>query len=153
MFKGESVGNGILRLFRCRSEGAGTVSCAVAAPLLVLAFAIATDYANVSQFRSHVKLAAEAASVAAAEVTAQEPGRTVELASQVGAAVFVHDAPSAAGTPTIGVRSRAPVATATVAYDGIAPSNFGSALGYDAVKVDASATSFTPIADSRPAAR
>jgi Flp pilus assembly protein TadG len=153
MFKGESAGNGILRLFRRRSEGAGTVSCAVAAPLLVLAFAVGTDYANVSRFRSHVKLAVDAASVAAAEVTAQEPGRTVELASQVGAAVFLRDAPRAAGTPTIGVKGRAPVATATVGYDGVAPSNFGSALGYDAVKVDASATSFTPIADSRPAAR
>ena len=152
MFRRNSARSGFSRLFRHpHPEGRGTVSCAVAAPLLVLAFAVATDYANVSRFRSHVKLAADAASVAAAEVTAREPDRSVELASQVGAAVFVHDAPQTAGAPTIGVKNRVPVVTATVGYAGVAPSNFGSALGYDFVKVDASATSFTPVADSRPA--
>jgi hypothetical protein len=102
---------------------------------------------------SGVKLAADAASLAAPEVTAREPDRSGELASQVGAAVFVRDPPrGAAGTPTIGVKNRVPVVTATVGYAGVAPSNFGSALGYDVVKVDASATSFTPLADSRPTA-
>jgi Flp pilus assembly protein TadG len=138
---------------RSRSEGVGTVSCAAAVPLLVLAFAVATDYGNVSRFRSHVERAADAASVAAAEVVAREPDRTAELASEVGAAVFLRDAPrGAAGTPTVGVKNRAPIVTATVGYAGVAPSNFGSALGYDAVQVDASAISFTPLADSRPSA-
>jgi Flp pilus assembly protein TadG len=151
MFRSKSGGGGLYRLFR-HSEGGGIVSCAVAAPLLVLAFAVATDYTNVSRFRTHVKLAADAASVAAAEVTARQPDGAGELASQVGAAVFVRDAPrGAAGTPTVGVKNRAAMVTATVGYAGVAPSNFGSALGYDRVKVDASATSFAPIADSRPA--
>lgn len=153
MFRSQSGGGGLSRLLR-HSEGGGIVSCAVAAPLLVLAFAVATDYAHVSRFRSHVKLAADAASVAAAEVTARQPDGAGELASQVGAAVFVRDAPrGAAGTPTVGVKNRAATVTATVGYAGVAPSNFGSALGYDGVKVDASATSFAPLADSRAAGR
>ena len=47
------------------------------------------------------------------------------------------------------MKNRAAIVTATVGYAGVAPSNFGSALGYDAVTVDASATSFTPLADFR----
>ena len=39
--------------------------------------------------------------------------------------------------------------TAIVGYAGVAPSNFGSALGYDAVSVNASATSLNRVADSR----
>ena len=69
MFRRRSAGSGFSRLFRHLVPKAARPShCAVAAPLLVLAFAVATDYANVSHFRSHVKLAADAASVAAAEV-------------------------------------------------------------------------------------
>ena len=58
---------------RPRSEGGGAVACASMAPLLVLAFAVAADYANVSRFRSHVQLAADAASLAAAEAIARHP--------------------------------------------------------------------------------
>jgi hypothetical protein len=44
--------------------------------------------------------------------------------------------------------------TANVGYAGVAPSNFGSALGYDAVSADASSTSPARVADFRsPAAR
>ena len=55
----------------------------------------------------------------------------------------------AAGTPTVAAKSRAAVVTAIVGYAGVAPSNFGSALGYDAVSVNASATSLNRVADSR----
>ena len=44
------------------------------------------------------------------------------------------------------------MATATVGYDGVAPSNFGSALGYGAFRVSASATSPALVADSHGAA-
>jgi len=42
--------------------------------------------------------------------------------------------------------------TATVGYDGVAPSNFGSALGYGAFHVSASATSRALVADSQTTA-
>ena len=45
--------------------------------------------------------------------------------------------------------SRAPLVTTIVGYQGVAPSNFGAALGYGAVSVDASATSHAQIADTR----
>ncbi len=144
------------RLFgRPRSQGNATVACAAALPLVVLAFAVATDYANVSRFRTHIQSAADAASLAAAEVVARQPDRSGDLASQVATGVFAHDAPqSATGKPTVEVQNRAAVVTANVGYTGVAPSNFGSALGYNAIRVDASATSFTPIADFRsPSAR
>jgi hypothetical protein len=49
--------------------------------------------------------------------------------------------------------SRAALVTATVGYDGVAPSNFGSALGYGAFRVSASATSPALVAASEtPAA-
>jgi Flp pilus assembly protein TadG len=140
-------------LGRSRSEGGGAVACASMAPLLVLAFAIAADYANVSRFRSHVQLAADAASVAAAEAIARHPdpagGTDVDdRASKVANAVFGSHAPrGAAGTPA--VRSTGGAVTAIVGYAGLVPSNFGSALGYDAVSVDASATLPSRVADSR----
>ena len=46
-------------LSRPRSEGTGVVACASAAPLVVLALAVAADYAKVSHFRSRVQLAAD----------------------------------------------------------------------------------------------
>ena len=59
---------------RTRSEGAGLVACASAAPLAILALAVAVDYAKVSHFRSRVQFAAGSASVAAAEAIARQPG-------------------------------------------------------------------------------
>ena len=62
------------RLFAApRSEGASAVACAAAMPLVVLALAVATDYAKVSHFRGRVQLAADAASLAAAETVARHP--------------------------------------------------------------------------------
>lgn len=142
------------RFGRPRPEGGGTVvACAAAAPLIVLALAIAADYANVSRFRTRVQLAAEAASLAAAEAIARHPaggGDIDDLAGQVAAVVFARNAPRGAdGTPTVAAKSRAAVVTATVGYSGLAPSNFGSALGYDAISVSASAISLARVADSR----
>jgi Flp pilus assembly protein TadG len=141
---------------RPHPEGGGVVACAAAMPLVVLALAVATDYASVSRFRTRVQLAAEAASVAAAEAIARQPDRAGgvdDFASQVAAAVFTRRAPrGAAGTPAVAVKSQAAAVTATVGYAGLAPSNFGSALGYDAVTAEASATSLMRVADSRSAA-
>ena len=71
------------------------------------------------------------------------------LAGQVAGIVFGH-APHGAGTPTVAVKSGAAAVTATVGYAGLAPSNFGSVLGYDAVSADASSTSLARVADFRP---
>src|ERR1700722_5379282 len=95
------------RFSRLVGEGGGAVACASMAPLLVLAFAVAADYANVSRFRSHVQLAADAASVAAAEAIARHPdpagGTDVDdRASKVANAVFVsHLRPSSAGAAAV----------------------------------------------------
>jgi len=144
------------RLFRPpRPEGGGAVACAAAMPLAVLALAVVADYANVSRFRTRVQLAADAASLAAAEAIARRPDRAggsdVDgLANRVAAAVFARRAPRGAeGTPTVAAKSAAAAVTATVGYAGVAPSNFGSALGYDAISVSASAISLTRLADSR----
>jgi uncharacterized membrane protein len=137
---------------RPRSEGAGVVAFASAMPLAVLALAVAVDYEKVSHFRSRVQIAADAASVAAAEAIAREPGVANDsdaLAAQIADSVFMGHAPRGAGTPTVAVKTRAAAVTATVGYAGVAPSNFGSALGYDAVSVDASSTSLARVADSR----
>jgi Flp pilus assembly protein TadG len=127
------------RLFsRPRSEGAGVVACAAAAPLVVLALAVAADYAKVSHFRSRVQLAADRASVATAEAIARQPDVANEgdvRGVQIADSVFLRHAPRGAGTP--------------VGYAGVAPSNFGSALGYDGVSVDASSTSLARVADLR----
>ena len=148
------------RLARPRPEGSGgTIACAAAMPLVLLALAVSADFASVSRFRTRVQLAADAASLAAAEAIARDPGGAAkpdaeDLASQVAAAVFARRAPrGAAGAPTVRVRSRAAVVTATVGYGGQAPSNFGAALGYDAISVDASASALTRLANSRSAAR
>jgi Flp pilus assembly protein TadG len=148
------------RLFgRPHSEGGGgAVAYAAAAPLIVLALAVAADYANVSRFRTCVQFAAEAASLAAAEAIARHPDRADgsdvdDLDTRIAAAVFARHAPrGAGGTPTVAAKTRAAVVTATVGYSGVAPSNFGSALGYDAISVRASAISLTRLADSRAAA-
>ena len=73
-----------------------------------------------------------------------------DLAGQVAEFVFIGRAPRGAGTPTVDVKSHAAAVTATVGYVGVAPSNFGSAFGYDAVSVDASSTSLARVADFRP---
>jgi Flp pilus assembly protein TadG len=154
-----SAGGRLSRRFsRPRPEGGGAVACAAAAPLVVLALTVAADSANVLRFRTRVQLAAEAASLAAAEAIARHPDRAGgsvvdDLASRVAAGVFARNAPrGAGGTPTVAAKSRAAVVTATVGYAGVAPSNFGSALGYDAISVSASAISLTRIADSRSTA-
>lgn len=147
------------RLGRPRREGGGkTVACAAVMPLVMLALAVGADFASVSRFRTRVRLAADAASLAAAEAVARDPGRAAEpdagdLARQVAATVFARHAPrGAVGAPTVAVKSRAAVVTASVGYAGQAPSNFGAALGYDAISVDASASALTRLADSRSAA-
>ena len=142
---------GRLRHWLCRlnAEGGGAVACASAAPLIVLALAVAADRAHVSRFRVQVQLAADAASLAAAGAVARNPGDS----ARVAAAVFARKAPSgAAGTPSVAATSRAAVGIATVAYDGVAPSNFGSVLGYGAFRVSASATSRALLADSQTTA-
>jgi uncharacterized membrane protein len=122
-------------------------------PLAVLALAVTADYAKVSHFRNRVQQATDAASVAAAEAVSRQPdiaaGNDV-LAGQVADVVFRGGAPRGAGTPTVAVKSNAAAVTATVGYAGLAPSNFGSVLGYDAVSADASSTSLARVADLRP---
>ena len=135
-------------------SGGGSVALASAAPLIALALAIAADHARVSRFRAQVQLAADAASLAAAGAIARHPDSSGDgVANRVAAAVFARNAPSGAiGTPTVAATSRAAVVTATVGYDGVAPSNFGSALGYGAFQVSASATSHALVADSQTTA-
>ena len=65
-------------IVRRRPEGGGAVACAAAMPLVVLALAVAADYASMSRFRTHVQLAADAASLAAAEAIARHPSRAGE---------------------------------------------------------------------------
>ena len=134
------------------SEGGGLVACAAAMPLAMLALAVTADYARVSHFRDRVQQATDAASVAAAEVVAQRDiaADNDVLAGQVADVVFQGHAPREAGTPTVAVKSSAAAVTATVGYAGLAPSNFGSVLGYDAVSADASSTSLARVADFRP---
>jgi hypothetical protein len=70
--------------------------------------------------------------------------------ARVASAVFARNAPcGASGTLSVAATSTDAVVTATVGYDGVAPSNFGSALGYGAFHVSASATSQALIADSQ----
>ena len=98
-------------------------------------------------------MAADAASLAAAEAVARQPdiaNGSDALAGQVADVVFLGQAPRGAGTPNVAVKSSAAAVTATVGYAGLAPSNFGSVLGYDAVSADASSTSLARVADSRP---
>jgi hypothetical protein len=137
---------------RLRSEGAAVIACAAAAPIAVLALAVAADYAHVSHFRSGVQIAADTASVVTADAFARRPGAADDgdaFAAQIADSVFMDRAPRGAGTPTVVVKSRATAVTATVGYAGVAPSNFGSALGYDAVSADASSTSPVRVADFR----
>jgi uncharacterized membrane protein len=141
---------------RLRSEGSGVVACASVMPVAVLALAVAADYAHVSHFRSGIQRAADAASLAAAEAVARQldANSGEGLAGQVAGVVFTSHAPDGAGTPNVAVKSSAAAVTATVGYAGLAPSNFGSAFGYDAVSVDASSISPARVADFRsPVAR
>lgn len=144
------------RGFGCprRERGGAAVACAAAAPLLLLALAVSADYASVSRFRTRVQRAANAASLAAAEAIARDSGGASggvdALAAHVAEAVFMTRAPrGAAGAPVVAAKSRAAFAMATVAYTGVAPSNFGAALGYDAISVSASAIAPARLADSR----
>jgi uncharacterized membrane protein len=142
---------------RTLAEGGMPVACASVMPLIVLALAIAADYANVARFRTHVQLAADAAALAATGLVARHPvgadGRDVDALAEEAAAVFALNAPrGAAAAPTVETRRRASLVTTTVGYEGVAPSSFGSALGYGAIGVSASATSNALVADSRRAA-
>jgi Flp pilus assembly protein TadG len=140
------------RLGRPAAEGGAMVAWASAAPLIALV--VAADRADVFRFRTQVQLAADAASLASAAAVARHPdGAGDGVATRVAAAVFARNAPrGAAGTPTVAAMSRGAVVTATVAYDGVAPSNFGLALGYGAFRVSASATAPALVADSQAAA-
>ena len=152
-----SAGRRFSRLIvRRRPEGGSAVASPRPMPLVVLALAVAADYAEHVVVQGPCSAApADAASLAAADAIARQPSRAGEsdvegLAGQVAAAVFVRRAPrGAAGAPTVATRSRAAAVTASVGYAGVAPSNFGSALGYDAISVEASATSLARLADSR----
>src|SRR5579872_3184452 len=90
------------RLGRPRPEGGGgTVACAAFVPLALLALGVAADFASVSRFRTHVQLAADAASLAAADAIARDPARVAKpdgdaLASRTAAAVFARHAPHGA---------------------------------------------------------
>jgi uncharacterized membrane protein len=139
-------------LGRRTSEGTTTVACAVAMPLIVLIFAVGADYAKVAHFRSGVQHAANVASSATAEAVARQrdvANDSDALADEVADSVFLGQAPRGAGTPTVAVKSAATAVTANVGYAGLAPSNFGSAFGYDEVSVDASFTSLARLADYR----
>jgi Flp pilus assembly protein TadG len=138
---------------RPHSEGAGAVALAAAMPLAIMALAVTADYARVSHFRSGVQKAADAASIATAEAVARQPDIAVDndaLAGRVADAVFVGNAPRGAGKPNVSVKSSAAAVTATVGYAGLAPSNFGTVLGYDVVSAAASSTSLARVADFRP---
>jgi uncharacterized membrane protein len=146
---GRVSGGGLSRIFsRTHPEGAGPVALAATLPLAVLALAVTADYAKVSHFRGLVQQATDAASVAAAEAAARQPDITNDaLAGQVADVVFLDHAPRGAGTPSVALKSTAGAVTATVGYAGLAPSNFGSVLGFSA---DASSTSLARVADFRP---
>jgi Flp pilus assembly protein TadG len=151
---GRVSADGFSRLLaRHSSKGGGLVACAAAMPLAVLALAVTADYVKVSHFRDRVQRATDAASVAAAEAVARQPDIAADndvLAGQVADVVFRGHAPRGAGAPTVAVKSSGAAVTATVGYAGLAPSNFGSVLGYDAVSADASSTSLARVADFRP---
>jgi Flp pilus assembly protein TadG len=120
----------------------------------VLGFAIAVDYSNALRFKARVKAAADVASIAACEAIAKNPrgeaGLAVdELARRVAAAIFAVNAPSgAAGAPTVAVGGSASAVTTLVRYEGVAPSNFGDALGYGGLSVSVSTTSPFLIGDA-----
>ncbi|MGA8583567.1 MAG: hypothetical protein WB715_06985 [Roseiarcus sp.] len=128
------------RRLRSRPNGEGG---GAAAPLIVLAVAVAADHAHVSRFRTQVQLAAGAASLAAAGAIARHPEISGDsVGARVASAVFARNAPrGASGTLSVAATSADAVVTATVGYDGVAPSNFGSALGYGVFHVSVSATS------------
>jgi Flp pilus assembly protein TadG len=138
-------------LSRPNGEGGGAVAFAAAAPLIVLAVAVAADHAHVSRFRTQVQLAAGAASLAAAGAIARHPEISGDsVGARVASAVFARNAPrGASGTLSVAATSTDAVVTATVGYNGVAPSNFGSALGYGAFHVSVSATSRALVADSQ----
>jgi hypothetical protein len=152
MFGPKLVGRFWQTLSRPQSEGAGTIALAAMAPLAVMALAVTADYAKVSHFRNGVQKAADAASVLTAEAVAREPDLALDhdaFAARVADFVFLGHAPPGAGTPNVALKSSAAAVTATIGYTGLAPSNFGSVLGYDAVSADASSTSLARVADFR----
>ena len=152
-----AFGAGRSQFWRRRVPGDGggaLVACAAAMPLIVLAVAVAVDCANVARFTSRVEHAADAAAAAVSRTIARNPnvdGRDVDqIAERIADFVFARNAPPGArGTPTVATTSRASVVMTTVGYQGVAPSTFGSALGYGAISVRVAATSLGLVADSR----
>ncbi len=150
-------GAGRPQLWRRRARGNGggaLVACAAAMPLIVFAVTVAVDYASVARFTTCVQLAADAAAAAVSTTIARNPnvdGRDVDqVAERIVAFVFARNAPPGAhAAPTVATTGRASVVTTTVGYQGVAPSNFGSALGYGAISVKAAASSPGLVADSR----
>ena len=141
-------------LSRPDGEGGNAVAFAAAAPLMVLAVAVAADHAHVSRFRTQVQLAADAASLAAAGAIARHPESAGDsVGARAASAAFARNAPrGSSGTLSVAATSANAVVTATVGYDGVAPSNFGSALGYAAFHVSVSAASQALVANSQTTA-
>jgi hypothetical protein len=69
--------------------GDAAIAWASAAPLIVLALAVAADHVRVLRFKTQVRLAADAASLAAAGAIARHPdGAGDRVANRVAAVVF-----------------------------------------------------------------
>lgn len=124
-------------------DGGSVVACAAVMPLLMLALAVGADYWSVSRFKMRVQLAAEAASIAAAEaISAHVNGSDADdasaLAKLAAAQAFAREAPrEAIGAPTVAAGKGGSI----VGYAGFAPSSFGAILGYSAINVSASIAS------------
>jgi Flp pilus assembly protein TadG len=127
-------------------RGATAVIFAGTLPVVLLAMAVAIDYTNASRFKTRVQAAADAASLAATEALARNPnganGLSVEqYAQQVANGYFTANAPpGATGAPTVTASSYNSTVTVAVGYQGTAPSNFGSVLGYSGFTASTSST-------------
>ena len=129
--------------------GASAVMFAVSLPLVLLSIAVAIDYTNASRFKTRVQAATDAASLAATEAIAQNPNaknlssdQATAIATPIAVAYFVANAPpGATGRPTVTPTSYNSTVTTTVAYQGTAPSNFGTLLGYGGMTANTLATS------------
>ena len=131
------------------AEGGGAVACAAAAPLIVLALAVAADHAHVGALPDPGsacgggRLARRSGGdgAPAGRRRRRRPGSPPPFSPATPLS-------GATGKPSVAATNRAAMVTATVAYDGVAPSNFGSVFGYGAFHVSASATSHALVANS-----
>ena len=81
------------------SEGGSAVAFAAAAPLMVLAVAVAADHAHVARSGTQVQLAAGAASLAAAGAVARHPESGGEsLGARAAGIAFARNAPRGASS-------------------------------------------------------